>query len=93
MPEMEESLKSLPDSLVFNIYLKDGEVAIITMDLSKMELPTDMLPEGMNFKVFDISFELLGRNDAVKVELPKEVEENAVYMEVKLDAEEMIGEM
>lgn len=78
--EMEESLKSLPETLNFVIYVKDGEIAILSMDLSKIELPTEVM-EGMNMKLFDFTVEILGRNDAVDVTIPKSVTENATYIE------------
>ncbi len=91
LKEIENSLKAFPDSLLVSIYLKDKELAIVSLDLSNMEIPTDEMPEGMNMKVFDFTVEILGRNDAVKVELPKEVEESATYMDTDLDLESILG--
>ncbi len=94
LKEIEKSLKVFPDSLLASIYLKDGELAIVSLNLSNMEIPTDDLPEGMNMKVFDFTVEILGRNDDVKVELPKEIEESATYIDASLDLESILdGEM
>lgn len=81
LKEIDESFKDFPDALTFTIYLKDGEVSIISMDLSNIEIPTDELPEGMNMKLFDFTIELVARNENVRIEIPKSVEESATYID------------
>ncbi len=83
LEEIEENLKSFPEKLIINIYLKDGELAIFSIDLSDIEIPNESMPEGMSMKFYDLSFELLARNENVKVSLPQEIEEKAIYVETK----------
>lgn len=107
LKEMEEIFKMLPDSFVFNMYLKDGELAYMTADFSSIDF-SSMISDAMddesmdgldseanqmmemfkNFKVFDMTIEIVGRNDAVKVEVPKEVEESATLMESDLSLDD-----
>lgn len=95
---IDEALKVFPDSLTFNMYLKNGELAIMTADFSNIDFSSimsenllgnlstdedsDELDQTMemfkNFKLFDMTIEIVARNEDVKVELPKEVEEKAI---------------
>lgn len=96
--KLEESLKVFPDSLVFTIYIKDGELVSFSIDLSEIDfsslmaesLPTEPTDDPSvntaiemykNMKFFDITIEILGRNDNVKIEVPKEIEEKATERE------------
>ena len=69
------------------MYLKDGELAIINMDLSSMTIPSlsEEMPEGVNMKFYDLTLEILGRNEKVVVEVPKEIEDSATEYKIDLD--------
>lgn len=85
--DIEEALKSLPEEFTFYMYLKNGELAIINMDLSSMTIPslTEEMPEGVNMKLYDLTLEILGRNENVLVEVPKEIEDSATEYKLDLD--------
>ncbi len=73
--EVEKSFESAPEEIKFYAYLKDGELASMTIDASTI------MGEGalMGMSIYDVTIELVGRNDKVDTAYPKNLDE-ATYL-------------
>lgn len=80
--EIQDDIK-LEGDLTFNLYVKDGYIAIIEMDISDIvnQATDDEVEMNMTLK---LTLELSDYNKIDAIVLPKEVEENAV-LEIEID--------